>query len=218
MFDGLFGTFYKFGETVILLLYVNLLWVLFTLAGLIIFGLGPSTVAMFTVFRKWSMGENDIPVFKTFWQSIKKDFLKANILSLILLFIGYMLYVNFKVLPLLDLQTEWLLLISRYILLIALIIYGTMMIYIFPMYVHYENNFFVYFKNSILIAIYHPIRTIYVVAACLTLSYLFYEFPVFIFLLGPSLTSLVIMWIVHRTFLRIEYKQEVLQEQQNANF
>lgn len=214
MFDGLFGGFYRFGETVFLLLYVNILWIFFTLIGLVIFGFGPSTVAMYTVFRKWSMGENDVPVFTTFWESYRKDFLKANALGIVILAIGYMLYVNLNYF---ELQGAWISVISRYLLLIAAAIYGIMAIYIFPLFVHYENKFFIYFKNSILVAIYHPIRTVYVIAACVTLYYLFSVIPVFIFLLGASLTSMVIMWIVYRTFLRIEYKQESLLEEQNVS-
>lgn len=209
--SGLFGGFYRLGETVLLLLYVNLLWICFTLLGLIVFGYGPSTVAMFTIFRKWSMGRSDVPVFQTFWKSFRQEFFKANALGLVLLAIGYMLYINLNHL---ELQGEWISMVSHYVLVITTIIYGIMLIYIFPVYVHYENKFLTYFKNAILIAVYQPFRTIYTIAACLTLYYLFFKVPVFIFLLGASLTSFVLMWITYRTFQKIEYRQERLQEEQ----
>lgn len=209
MFDGLFGAFYRFGEIVLLLLYVNILWILFTLLGLGIFGIGPSTIAMYTVFRRWAMGESDVPVFIIFWKAFKESFLKANILAIILVVVGYMLYVNRNYFQLDD---AWFSIIVRYIILIVSFIYGIMLIYIFPLFVHYENTFTNYFKNSILIAVYHPIRTIYAIAALFTLYYLFTILPVFIFLMGPSLVSLVVMWITYRTFLRIEYKQAQIQE------
>lgn len=209
--SGLFDKFYRFGEAVLLLLYVNFLWICFTLFGLVIFGFGPSTVAMFTIFRKWSMGRSDIPVFLTFWRTFRKEFFKANAMGIVLLVIGYMLYINLNYL---ELNGEWISIISRYITLIISIIYGIMLIYIFPLYVHYENKFFSYFKNAILMAVYQPFRTIYTIAACLTLYYLFFMIPVFIFLLGASLTSFIVMWITYRTFLRLEYKQERLEEEQ----
>ncbi|MCJ7840849.1 DUF624 domain-containing protein [Lederbergia sp. NSJ-179] len=210
MFENkLFGRFYQFGETVLLLLYVNALWVCFTLLGLIIFGFGPSTVAMYTIFRHWAMGRDDLPVFQTFWNTFKKEFFKANALGIILLLIAYMLYVNLNFLAL---DGEWISAFSHYILLFATVIFGVMLIYIFPMYVHYENKLFIYFKNAILMALYQPFRTLYAIAACLTLSYLFFVLPVFIFLMGASLTSFVLMWIAYRTFMRLEYKQAKLQE------
>lgn len=209
MFDGIFGAFYRFGETVLLLLYVNLLWILFTLLGLVVFGIGPSTIAMYSVYRRWSMGESDVPVFITFWKSYKENFFKANILAFILIVVGYMLYVN---LSYFKLQGAWLSIIIRYIILIVSLIYAIMLIYIFPIFVHYDNTFSNHFRNSILIAIYHPIRTIYVIAALYTVYYFLTIFPVFIFLMGPSLVSMIVMWITHRTFLRVEFRQEQMAE------
>ncbi|MDX8047436.1 DUF624 domain-containing protein [Gracilibacillus sp. S3-1-1] len=207
--DGFLSKFYYFGETIFLLLYVNFLWICFTFLGCIIFGIGPSTVAMFTVFRKWSMGNDGIKTFQVFWQTYKKEFVRANGLSLILLLIGYMLYINFQFL---QLDSLWLQQVSKVLLIIALIVYGITVIYIFPMYVHYENKLFTYFKNAMLLAIYSPIRTLYLIAACLTLYYLYFHLPVFIFFLGASLTSLVIMYITYRTFRRLEIRQSQLQE------
>ncbi len=71
---GIMGGFYRVSEWIMRFAYVNILWGLFTLAGLVLFGFMPATVAMFTVIRKWLMGETDIPVFKTFFASFKKRF------------------------------------------------------------------------------------------------------------------------------------------------
>src|SRR5699024_3675535 len=125
--------------------YVNFLWVCFTIAGLILFGIGPSTVAMFKIFREyWSNEDSDIRVFKTFWETFRHEFFKANGLSLLLIVIPYMLYVN---LNFLELGNERLAVIIHYCVLVAAVVYGIMLIYIFPMYVHYDNKFFNYFKN-----------------------------------------------------------------------
>ncbi|QGH35448.1 DUF624 domain-containing protein [Gracilibacillus salitolerans] len=207
--NGFISKFYFFGETVLLLLYVNFLWVCFTLAGAIIFGIGPSTVAMFTIFRRWAKGEEDIPAFKVFWQTFKKEFKRANGLGLLILLFTYMLYININFL---QLDNEWMQQTIKNVLIIVSIVFGIMVAYIFPMYVHYDNKLYNYFKNAILITIYSPIRTIYLIAACLTLYYLYFMLPVFLFFFGGSLSSLVIMWISYRTFLRLEIKQEQLQE------
>lgn len=207
--NGMFGTFYRFGELVLVLLYVNLLWILFTVLGLIVFGIGPSTVSMYAVFREWSIGKSDVPVFRTFFKTYRKEFLKANGLGLLLLTVAYMLYINLNFLEFDDvfLQT-----FTRVVLIFSSVVFGIMLIYIFPVYVHYDNKFFNHFKNATLIAIYQPLRTVYAIAACLTLYYLFFYLPVFILLMGASLTSSVLMFIAYRTFIKIEYKQELLNE------
>lgn len=106
----------------------------------------------------------------------------------------------------------WIFSLSRFASIVAAFIYGIMLIYIFPLYVHYHNHFFYYLKNATLIAIYSPIRTIYAIGACLTLYYLFFKLLVLIFFLGPSLTSFVIMRISFGKFIRIESRQVMLQD------
>ncbi|WP_347836438.1 hypothetical protein [Gracilibacillus sp. JCM 18860] len=120
-----------------------------------------------------------------------------------------MLYVN---LNFLQLDREWLQQLMKTLFIVVTIVYGIMLLYIFPLYVHYENKLYLYFKNAILIALYSPVRTIYLIAACLTLYYLYFVLPVFIFFFGASLSSLVIMWIAYRTFIRLELRQEQMQE------
>ncbi|WP_084028990.1 YesL family protein [Bacillus sp. J33] len=60
------------------LVYLNLLWIAFSLLGIVLFGFFPATAAMFSVVRKWIMGETDVRVFKEFWQTYRKEFWKAN--------------------------------------------------------------------------------------------------------------------------------------------
>ncbi|MFL6557407.1 MAG: YesL family protein, partial [Bacillus sp. (in: firmicutes)] len=63
--------------------YVNFLWMGFSFLGLVIFGVSPATVAMFTIVRKWIIGEQDIPVFRTFWNTYKAEFLRSNGLGIV---------------------------------------------------------------------------------------------------------------------------------------
>ncbi|RKL66224.1 hypothetical protein CR203_16865 [Salipaludibacillus neizhouensis] len=207
---GFMGKFYKFGEISIFLVYVNFLWICFSLLGLIVFGLGPSTVAMYGVCRKYLMSESDIPVFKTFWNLYRTDFLKSNFLFWILFGLGYILYIN---LNFFTVDGEWIPLISTILLLLTTLIYSIMLIYIIPLFVHYNNSFFSYFKNAILISIFHPIRTIYAIAVLLTIYHIFYFYPVLIIFVGPSLFSFILMYVTYRTFLGIEAKRERLQEE-----
>lgn len=202
------GRFYQFGEAVLFLFYVNFLWIVFTLLGLFFLGIGPSTVAMFAVFRKWSMGEQGFAVFPVFWKSYREEFLKANGLFWLLFLFGMMLLVNLHYFEVND-PTINLLVKATFIL--TAILYGLLLLYVFPLYVHYDRSIGQYIKNALLISLYQPLRTMYLLAACFVLYYLWVTFSVFLFLFGPSLTSLVVMWICYRTFIRIEYKQSLLE-------
>lgn len=83
-----------------------------------------------------------------------------------------------------------------------------MAFYLFPLYVHYELRFFQYFKSAMIIAIYQPIRTIYLVAAIYTVGYLYYVLPSLLIFFGLTLPAFVTMYITYRTFIRIEQRQQ----------
>lgn len=82
MIHALSNGFYRFCEWVMRLAYLNLLWIGFSLAGAVVFGLAPATAAMFAVTRQWVMGNTDIPVFQTFFQTFKKEWAKSSVLGL----------------------------------------------------------------------------------------------------------------------------------------
>ncbi|MEH7253744.1 DUF624 domain-containing protein, partial [Neobacillus niacini] len=55
--------------------YLNVLWISFTLVGLGLFGLFPSTGAMYTIVQKWLRKEPVEKIFHTFWNIYKKEFI-----------------------------------------------------------------------------------------------------------------------------------------------
>ncbi|HET7616371.1 MAG TPA: DUF624 domain-containing protein, partial [Bacillales bacterium] len=75
------------------LAYINILWLLFTLAGLVVFGFGPATNAMFALMRKWLLyPEEDVPVWKTFYRIYRSEFVRSNVLTSIVFLLGVILY------------------------------------------------------------------------------------------------------------------------------
>jgi uncharacterized membrane protein YesL len=65
------------------LAYLNLLWIVFSVGGLIVFGSIPASVSLFTIVRKWLINkETDLPIFHTFFQNYKNEFLNQISLDL----------------------------------------------------------------------------------------------------------------------------------------
>ena len=89
---GMTGKFFTVCQVISKLAYVNLLWVFFTALGLGVFGFMPATIALFAVTRKWVMGDKDVPVFKTFWKTYRKEFFKSTLFGVVLFVIGYIIY------------------------------------------------------------------------------------------------------------------------------
>ncbi|WP_042459468.1 YesL family protein [Neobacillus dielmonensis] len=190
--------YYRFCTWMMKLVSLNLLWIGFSIAGLLVLGAFPSTIAMFAVVRKWITGERDVPIFQTFWKSFKKEFMKGNILGYLLFAIGYILYIDLQYVRL---QEGLLFQFLSYAILGLFFIYFIIVLYVFPLFVHFETKILHYLKWSLIIGISHPIITC-LMAAGLAAEYFIVKnlMPgLILFILGSG-SSYVLMWCAYRTF------------------
>src|SRR5699024_2314882 len=95
-FSGVTGGLYRLSEWVVRLAYVNILWILFSIIGLIFLGFFPSLSSLFTVISKWVKKDKEFSIFGTYWTTFRAEFIKANILGYILLLVGFILYIDVK--------------------------------------------------------------------------------------------------------------------------
>ncbi|ABR49444.1 protein of unknown function DUF624 [Alkaliphilus metalliredigens QYMF] len=195
--DLMSSKFYRICEWIWRLAYVNLLWIFSTLAGLVIFGMLPATVAMFAVLRKWVMKEPDIIVFQTFINTYRKEFIKANGLGFIFVVVGYMIYFNYLFLGTIAGLMHMVLLSGLFC---TVLVYLNTLFYIFPVYVHYDLKLFQYMKVACIIGIINPLTTISLVLSIVLLYYLFYLIPGLVPFFSSSMTGLLIMWCTSMTF------------------
>lgn len=201
---GFTGGLFRFSEWAMKLAYLNILWILFSILGLGVFGVMPATVATFTIARKWLKLEEDIPIGKTFFSTYKKEFVKSNTIGFILAIIGMILYVNYQYLQVIENPIIHIVVVS--LILMMSIFYGILILYIVPVYVHFDLKLSQYFKYALMIGIMNIHLTIIMVVTI----YLLYLFLIFIPGLIPvfviSLLALVIMGISYYAFLLLEKK------------
>lgn len=193
---------YRVAEWIMRLAYVNFLWLGFTICGLILFGFMPATVAMFAVVRRWVRGEDDIKVFPVFWSTYRDEFVKSNLLGYVLALIGYVLSIELKILRASD---QLMYLIASFGVVALFILYFIVLLYFFPIYVHFDLPKLNYFKWPFIIGIIHPILTI----ALFVVLYFIYYFalqtvPALLFFFGGSVMAFIIMWGAHQTFSKFE--------------
>lgn len=202
---GFVGGYYRFSVWITNFAYLNLLWVVFTIAGLGLFGLFPATAAMFSVVRRW-LRKEEFPIFQTFWRYFRKEFVKTNLLGLIFLLIGYFLFI--------ELQILWgsqkmVYFVASFGVIGLFIVYAIMLLYFFPIYVHFNLTKREYFKWPFIIGILHPILTVFLGIAILLLHYFtFMTIPALLFFFGGSVTAYVIMWGAAKTFPKYEAETE----------
>ncbi|GAB2569313.1 YesL family protein [Gracilibacillus alcaliphilus] len=182
--------------------YLNLLWFVFSVAGLVLFGFLPATAAMFAVVRKWINKEHEVPIFQTFWQSYRKEFIKINLIGYVIFAVGYFLTIEFQILRA---QEHIGYIIASFGVLGLFLIYLIILLYLFPIFVHFKLRPLEYIKWAFLIGIGHPILTIFLLGVMIGILYLAYTvFPALLFFFGGSISAYILMWGASQTFTKFE--------------
>ncbi|QTM99020.1 DUF624 domain-containing protein [Sediminibacillus dalangtanensis] len=183
--------------------YLNLLWLVFCLAGLLLVGIFPATAAMFAVQRKWISGRTEIPVFHTFFSTYRMLFWKANQLGFLLLLFGSLLFINFR------LVTNWVGVLTelfQLLLLLLSFLYLLVWLYLFPVLVHFEGTGFDTVKNALFTAVSSPFLTVLAIIGVVLLYWFSTILPGILPVLGCSSISFILSVFAQRVFSNIEAK------------
>jgi uncharacterized membrane protein YesL len=195
--EGFMRGVYSVSEWVMRFAYVNILWITFSIMGLLVLGFFPATTAMFTVIRKWVLKQPDIPTFKIFTSVYKKEFLKSNVVGMIIVFFGVLMYFNIRII---DAMTNPLLkLLYIPVLLISLLFLLTLM-FVFPVYTHYEINVVKVFKNSFLLMAVSPIITFSMAVLTTFFLFILLKLPGLFPFFSGSFSAFILMWLSNHVF------------------
>ncbi|MBM7585954.1 putative membrane protein YesL [Bacillus pakistanensis] len=195
--------FYRFSEIIMKIALFQILWFVFSLCGLFILGILPATVGLYTVIRKWLMGnEGNRSLMKIYWRTFRKEFWKANAYGFALFSISFLLYLNFSLIKF----TEGLFHISLLVGLCTLsILFIILVIYFFPVYVHFRlKKWTQYFTMSLLVGISFPFHTMAMLIGGIVLYMLFMWIPGLIPFFCVSMFALLFMWMTLKVFSRMQ--------------
>lgn len=203
--NGVYGLINRITTLIMQLAYLQLLWISFTIMGLGVLGIFPATAAMFSVVRKWIMGENDLPVLATFWKTYKTEFVKVNGLGLILVAIGWLLYVDYHFFTFGDSIG---ISILKVITLLVTYFFITTCIYFFPIYVHYHYRFFEYIKYSLLYSLASPLKSAGIFIISYAIYFILMKVPALFLFFSGSIVSYIWMWYVYPTIASMQKKDQ----------
>ena len=127
----------QYGQWIFNLAYVNLLWLLFTAAGLIFLSIFPATIAMITCIRRWREMPDRGVKFDEFLKIFKKEFKGANRLGLFILPIIVLATVNTNLVVTYNSEIP-LVLMMMYV--ISLMFLFVLFIHLFTVYVYFEKR------------------------------------------------------------------------------
>ncbi|RXJ02194.1 DUF624 domain-containing protein [Anaerobacillus alkaliphilus] len=170
MADGI----YKISEWAMRLAYLNILFVLFSLLGIVAFGVGPAFMAMLVVVKKW-MSQEEFPIFKTYLNEWKGSFIKGNLLGLLFITVGTILIVNYYILPQFN---EHLRVVFTAGMLLLTLLYLMTVMYIFPLAVQFRQlSVKRCFKYGFVLGVTHPIFFLAWIVGVFIMYQLYRVFP-----------------------------------------
>lgn len=186
--------------------YINLLWIGFSLAGLIVLGFFPATIAMFTIIRKWLKGETEISIFRTFWTTWKSEFFRSNGLGVLVAVVVGLIVFNLVFVEKSGTGFTSVIQIPIYLFMFAAIM---TILYLFPVYVHFELKWFQIVKNSFLMMLISPIENIVMIAGIAAVLFVIRFIPALGFFFGGSLIAAIIMSAAYLVFGKMDRKRRV---------
>lgn len=192
---------YKLSDWIMRLAFLNILWIFFTLIGLVIIGFFPATIAMFTIVRHWIRGDTDIPILKTFWNTYKKNFLKANTLGVITTIVGYVIYLDLLFFRDMGGPFGGVML---FLSITILILYLMISFFLLPVFAHYDVKTVEYFKYAFIIGASYPFYSFYIGLSIFVIYYVTASFPVIFLFFSGSILSLLMMRFGYTAFEKIE--------------
>lgn len=188
---------------------LNILWIIFTLLGLGVFGFFPALSASFAIARKWVSGYTDVKVIRSFWKYYKRDFWKSIGLGYILAIVAYILYLDFLFITVYP--GDYVVLLTIPFIFIS-VLFTLTSLYVFPVFVHYQMKISQVLKSAFFIMILNPLPTFVMVlglAGVLTILYFFQGLFIFF---GISVISVVVMMPAYRAFKKAEEKGSLFLE------
>lgn len=206
MNDPTEGVITRISEWVINMALLNLYWVIFTLAGGIVFGWAPALAALMTVQKRQLQDRERFPVFKAMAMEFRKNFLKANGIGAVLALAALLLvFYSFTL-------TQWdgfLMLVFFAAFLVIAIVVTMVTIFIFPVFVYYDQSFLGYFKYALIVGIshFHYVLMLAVTLAVIGWGYAF--FPGALLAFGASFPAMCAMHLSLKVFTKIQQKQEL---------
>ena len=186
---------YGAADEVLWVIKLNALWILFTLAGGVALGIGPATLAAYSLARRRSSDES-FHAFPAFRTAFRREFRRGTLVVLPLIAVAVVLVGNYLYFAALGAA------LPRLASLAALVALGLIAAYALPMAVHYDLGIRMLLPKASLVALARPASSLVLLFVAVSIAYGSAKFPVLgIVLAGGG-------WIQLNTWLCLRFFAE----------
>lgn len=178
---------------------LNLLWWLFTLLGLGVLGVGPATLAAYTLARRHARGES-FPAFPAFLAAYRREFVRGTALLLAALGVSAFLLTNYVWFASLGPAAT----VPRLATLAALAVLVVILAYLLPMAVHYDLRAYAYLPKASLFALTRPAPSALLLLLFAAVAYATVTYPFLLLVLAVGGWIQLDTWLCLRFFAENE--------------
>ena len=178
---------------------LNLLWTVFTLAGGVLLGVGPATVAAYTVARRHACGEA-FPVWSTFAAVWRREFGRGSLVVLPLAGAAALLVTNYAYFASLGSTATAL----RLTTLAALTVLALIATYLLPMLVHYDMPGRAYLPRALHFALTRPAPSVLLLFLGTAIAYASTLYPFLVLVVAVGGWIQLDTWLCLRLFAENE--------------
>ena len=193
---------YDAAEDVVWAAKLTLLWTMFTLAGGVLLGVGPATVAAYTVARRHALGES-FPALPAFAAAYRRDFGRGCALVLPLAAATVLLVTNYFYFASMGSAAT----LSRLTTLAALVALAMIAAHLLPMVVHYELRTRAYLPKASLFALTRPAASVLLLFVFVAIAYAVVTYP-FLAVVAVGGWIQLNTWLCLRFFAENEARRE----------
>jgi uncharacterized membrane protein YesL len=190
--------FYEAADEVVWAAKLNLLWILFTLMGGVVLGVGPATVAAYTLARKRAFGES-FRSWPAFLAAYRREFGRGNLLVLPLAAVTALLVTNYFYFAALGSAL-------RLVTVVALGLVVVIAAYALPMSVHYELRASQLLPKASLFALTRPASSVLLLFVFTVVVFVATTFPFLVLVLAVGGWVQLDTWLCLRFFAENEAK------------
>ncbi|MET0424714.1 MAG: DUF624 domain-containing protein [Actinoplanes sp.] len=176
---------------------LTLIWLVFTLAGGVVLGVGPATVAAYAVARRRAFGES-FAAWPAFAAVYRREFVRGSALVLPLVGAAVLLIVNY----------HWFTSpLPRLLTLTALAVLATIAAHLLPMVAHYDLRSRAYLPTASLFALTRPHASVLLLFVLTAIGYAVTAYPVLLVVAVGGWIQLD-TWLCLRLFAENEARRE----------
>ncbi len=189
---------------------LTLNWVLGILAPVTFF---PATAAMFTVARKWVMGEPDVKIIRTFFRGYKENYKQSLVGGIFYTILFVVMYVDITVYMVQFRNMQ----LFGILMLILMILLFVSLFNFFSMVTHYHMKIGGILKNAILLTLLRPFRVFSTLIGAIAIIYICWQMPVLYVIAAGSVLSWFAFFNFYATFIKMQEQAKKREEAQNAD-